>query len=259
MKPSARPASLDALVEWLDLGLEILHPGGLQLTRELADQCGVTRDTKVLDVASGTGESACFLTRVLGARVVGIDASDYMVRRAQKKAERLRLHVDFMRADAHALPFAGTSFDAAISECTTCILDKLHAIQEMTRVVRPGGFVGIHDLCWHPGAPVRLQEMLVQSEGERPETLEGWCGLFRQAGLTDVVGMDRSFLMPAWMRESCAVLGWREMRKVTVSVIRRWGLRGVIRILNSERVFRSPFLGYGIVAGRKPPTDRIAA
>ena len=41
-----------------------------------------------------------------------------------------------------------TAFDVAICECTLCMCDKEKVLSEMVRVVRPGGFVGTHDLCW---------------------------------------------------------------------------------------------------------------
>jgi cyclopropane fatty-acyl-phospholipid synthase-like methyltransferase len=62
--------SLESLIENEDLGIEILHPGGLDITRELAGLCNIKENAFVLDVASGTGESACYLAETLGARIV---------------------------------------------------------------------------------------------------------------------------------------------------------------------------------------------
>ena len=41
-------ASLEALVETGFLNLEILHPGGLELTREIAELCQIQKDSRVL-------------------------------------------------------------------------------------------------------------------------------------------------------------------------------------------------------------------
>ena len=54
---------LENLIESEDLGLEILHPGGLDITKELAELCNIGKDALVLDVASGTGKSACILNK----------------------------------------------------------------------------------------------------------------------------------------------------------------------------------------------------
>ena len=52
-------ASLEALIESYDIGIESFHPGGTTLTMELAESCHVQRGSKVLDVASGAGATAC--------------------------------------------------------------------------------------------------------------------------------------------------------------------------------------------------------
>ena len=114
----AREASLEALIETELLKVESLHPGGLELTEELAELCGVRRGSDVLDLACGTGESACFLAERRGARVVGLDGSPRMIRRAEQKARARGLQVEFREADAHHLPLPDAAFDVAICECT---------------------------------------------------------------------------------------------------------------------------------------------
>lgn len=250
--PSTKQASLESLIEMEDLGLEVLHPGGLRTTQQLAAMCGIRQGTKVLDVASGTGEGACYLTEAFGARVVGVDASPSMVARATQKAEARGLPVTFQQADAHQLPFDNEVFDVVISECTTSLLHKERALREMARVAKPGGYVGIHDLCWKEGAPERVKRKLAEIEGERPETLQGWTALFEAAGLRDVQTEDRSYLVPAWMKEDRKSIGIGNQLRISLKVIRRWGVGGLLRILQSERLFRSEHLGYVIVVGRKP-------
>lgn len=247
----ARQASLESLVETELLNVESLHPGGLDLTEELADLCQVRRGTEVLELACGTGESACFLAERRGARVVGLDGSPRMIRRAEQKARARGLEVEFREADAHHLPFLDAAFDVAICECTLCILDKEQVIREMVRVVRPGGCVGMHDLCWRENTPDDFKGTLAEIEGERPETLEGWRRLFAQAGLTEIRAVDKSFLIPRWMKESRKQMGLIGQLLLAWKIIRRWGIRGLRRILRSERVFSSKQLGYGIVVGTR--------
>lgn len=248
---NTRP-SLENLVESEDLGFEILHPGGLDITQELADLCGIEKDTSVLDIASGTGESACYLAEKLGARVVGIDGSDLMVERAQKKAKQRNLKIEFKKGDAHQLAFRENTFDTVISECTMCILDKEKAIREMVRVVKPNGFVGFHDICWKSNTPERMKKRLAEIEDERPETLEGWKALCQEAGLIDVRAIDRSALIPVWMKDTTRNLNFASIAKIIVKVIRMWGISGLRNVWESERIFQSKHTGYGIIVGRKP-------
>lgn len=246
-------ASLEALVESEVLPLEILHPGGLAMTRHLAELCGIGDGTRVLDVASGTGETACFLDECFGAAVVGVDRSAPMIGRSARKArERHARRVRLVRGDAHRLPFRGEALEVVISECTLSLLDQSAALEEMVRVVRSGGRVGVHEICLREEAPERVRRRLRELEGERPESLEGWERLFEAAGLADVHAVDRSELLPRWMRESRRSLGLGGSLRVAGRVLRRWGVRGLFRVLASERLFRSEHLGYGVIVGTKP-------
>ncbi len=234
------------------LKLEILHPGGLELTRELAGLCQIKNDTRVLDVASGTGETACFLAERFGARVCGVDLSDEMIRRATLKAQARNLTVEFRKADAERLPFADEEFDAAICECTLCLLDKKKAIREMVRVVHPGGWIGMDDLFWKDEPDGDIKRTLAEIEGEQPETLPGWSALFQEAGLVQIQTVDRSEVMFRWMQDSRKQLGLAGQSTLALTIMRQWGIRGLWRIVRSMRVFWKGLLGYGIVAGKKP-------
>lgn len=243
--------SLEGLVETGMLALESLHPGGLETTRELAKLCNIRRGALVLDVASGTGETGCFLAETFGAHVFGVDRSDEMTRRATEKASARGLAVTFRTADAANLPFKDSEFDAAICECTLCFLDKPRVLSEMTRVVRRGGCVGMHDLCWKEGASDNVKRTLAEIEGEKPETLEGWRRLFESAGLAQINSVEKSEAMSRWFRESRKQLGLTGVLILYLRIIRRWGLRGAWRVLRSQRVFSSRFLGYALVVGTK--------
>lgn len=251
----ARGPSLEALVETGMLPLESLHPGGLETTRQLAELCGIRRDAAVLDVASGTGESACFLAETFGARVVGLDHSDEMIRRAGAKAAGRGLAVSFRNADVIHLPFDDAEFDATICECTLCLLDKPRVLGEMARVTRPGGCVGMHDLYWKEGAADHLKRTLETIEGEKPETVEGWQRLFENAGLVQVTTVDKSGAMSRWMQQSRTQLGWAGQLRLVLQIIRRWGVGGAWRVLRSERVFSSSALGYALVVGTRAQAE----
>ncbi|MGE5252215.1 MAG: class I SAM-dependent methyltransferase [Bacteroidota bacterium] len=244
--------SLEALIENEDLGFEILHPGGTGITQELADLCSVGAGSYVLDVACGTGESACYIAEQFRARLAGVDASAYMIARAQEKAKNKGLQIEFKEADALHLPFADDTFDAVISECTVCLLDKERAIHEMIRVTKPGGSIGFHDICWQNNPPDHLKNRLAEIEGEQPETLEGWKMLCERAGLVEVQAMDRSALIPPWMKESISRLNLAAMVRIVSRIAGKWGIQGLLDAWESERIFQSRYTGYGLLVGRKP-------
>lgn len=250
--PRENQASLENLIEREDLGLDVLHPGGLDITQELAQLCHISKGTTVLDVAAGTGETACYLATHLGAQVVGVDLSDHMLERSKRKAEQRKLAIDFKKGDAHQLPFADDTFDAVISECTTCLLDKERAIREMVRVAKPHGLVGIHDICWRQNTPEALKKRLVDAEGERPETLEDWKRLFEKAGLLDVKTVDKSSLVPLWVSSIKKNLGFAKQLAILFRIVKIWGVGGLRNAWESQRIFQSKYTGYGIIIGRKP-------
>lgn len=242
--------SLENLIERYDFGIEILHPGGLEITKELATMCHLREDSRILEVASGTGESACFLAKEFGATVTGVDISEHMIRRAESKCKGQ--NVRFTKADANDLPFTDNSFDMVISECTLSLLNKKKVLGEMCRVLKSRGYVGFHDLYWKENAPTKLREELALIEDERPETVEGWKRLLRSVGMEEVRSVDKSGLMPEWMRDSRKRLGFIGYLKAAAYVLRCWGIRGMVTVLRSERIFSSKYLGYCIVVGRKP-------
>lgn len=101
---------------------------------------------RVLEVAPGPGYLALELAR-RGFVVTGLDASRSFVRIARENAARAGLDVAFERGDAAHLPFPDSSFDHAV--CMAAFknfTDPLGAIDELHRVLRPGGTASIIDL-----------------------------------------------------------------------------------------------------------------
>lgn len=250
IKKNKRP-SLESIIESEEMCLEILHPGGLEITRELAQLCHIGKGIKVLDAGSGTGESAFYLVRNFNCHLIGIDISDRMIKLAKRKAIDHGVIIQFKKGDAHDLPFKDNTFDAVISECTTSILDKERALGEMARVARSGGYIGIHDICWKKDTPEHQKQKLAEIEFRRPETLEGWKIQFEKAGLTEVMIEDRSDLITEWDKDISEELGLFVRLKILLKIIKNWGIGGLRKVMESRRIFQSQQTGYGIIVGKK--------
>lgn len=109
---------------------------------------------RVLDLAAGTGTSSAALARS-GAHVVAADFSRGMI---EVGAERNRQipNLEFIWADALALPFADGEFDAVtISFGLRNIVDPATALSEMHRVLKPGGRIVICEFSTPPNPVVR--------------------------------------------------------------------------------------------------------
>lgn len=142
---------------------ESFHPGGTQLTHELAQRIGLAPTSRVLDVASGRGTSALYLAETFGCEVVGIDLSEENIRLARAAAEERGLagSVRFELGDAEHLPVADASFSAIVCECAFCTFpDKATAAAEFFRVLAPGGRLGLTDLTKAAGTPAELEGLL---------------------------------------------------------------------------------------------------
>ena len=96
----------------------------------------------VLDVATGTGRLPHFLldAPTFNGRVVGLDASEKMLRLAQEKVRPFGHRASLVQQVADKLPFANDQFDLVTClEALEFFPSDTAALQEMVRVLKPGG------------------------------------------------------------------------------------------------------------------------
>jgi ubiquinone/menaquinone biosynthesis C-methylase UbiE len=102
---------------------------------------------RILDAGVGTGRNIEFYPS--GAEVIGIDVSRAMLARAERRRRPSPAStVELREMNATRLDFAASAFDAAVATFLFCVLpDKLQlpALEELRRVVRPGGTVRLLD------------------------------------------------------------------------------------------------------------------
>jgi SAM-dependent methyltransferase len=120
----------------------------LPLGPRLVDACGIGPGMRVLDVAAGTG-NASLVAAARGAEVTASDITPELLEAGRARAVAAGLGLEWVEADAMALPFEDASFDVVIS-CIGVMFAPLHqaAADELVRVCRPGGTIGL--LCWTP-------------------------------------------------------------------------------------------------------------
>lgn len=105
----------------------------------LVEATRISVGSRVLDVAAGNGNTA--LAAVMrGAIVTALDISAVQIKRGRDRARMLGHSVRWVQGDAEHLPFDAGLFD----RCLNSFGDEI-AVEEMFRVVRPGGVVGITD------------------------------------------------------------------------------------------------------------------
>lgn len=123
----------------------------LRLRRLLIRQAAVAPDHRVLDVGCGTGSLTIPAARAGAASVTGIDRDLGMAQLATDKRRATRTRFFLAVATATELPFGPAVFDRVLTmwmlhHLTTT--EKVDALGEMHRVLRPGGELHVAD--WAP-------------------------------------------------------------------------------------------------------------
>jgi SAM-dependent methyltransferase len=113
------------------------------LGSELVRACGIGPGTRVLDVAAGSGNVALRAAEA-GASVVASDLSPAGFEAGRREAAALGVEVEWVEADAQALPFPDGAFDA-VTSCFGAMFAPDHGAvaREVARVCRPGGTIGM--------------------------------------------------------------------------------------------------------------------
>jgi arsenite methyltransferase len=231
-----------------------LHPGGLDLTRQLAERLEISEPDTVLDLACGVGSTVSFLESNYGCSALGIDLSKKLAGKASTVFKTRRL--GFANADGENLPFESESFTSVISECSLCLMPESHrGIREAFRVLRPDGRIGITDIAVRGPLPKELDNVLtsllcvsrkvmwqdysaiVEAEGfDRIETSDESASLVRM-----LEGIKKRLLLA----ELLAGTGKLSVRRDQIAIGKR--LVALARTALDERR-----LGYIMLTARKP-------
>jgi demethylmenaquinone methyltransferase/2-methoxy-6-polyprenyl-1,4-benzoquinol methylase len=125
--------------------------------RTLISAVKALKPQTVLDVASGTGDIALALAQAVPqAQVTGLDFSKNMLDVARKRADAVNASagLSFVQGNAMDMPFENDSFDVVVvSFGLRNMPDYQRAIEEMTRVLRPGGSLFCLEASY-PTAPI---------------------------------------------------------------------------------------------------------
>ncbi len=118
------------------------------VSEHLVRACGVREGQRVLDVAAGTGSSAIPAAKT-GAQVIASDLTPEFFDVGRAAAAEAGAELEWMQADAEALPFDATSFDVVLSAIGAMFAPHHDAVaRELLRVTKPGGTIAMAN--WTP-------------------------------------------------------------------------------------------------------------
>jgi demethylmenaquinone methyltransferase/2-methoxy-6-polyprenyl-1,4-benzoquinol methylase len=153
-------AMFDRVAGVYDLLNSVMTAGLHHRWRErAADIAHVGPGSRVLDVATGTGDLAIELARRVapGGEVVGSDFSEAMLARARTKSKPAGAGLRFEWGDALELPYEDDAFDAATVGFGARNFSGLaRGLAEMTRVVGPGGRVVVLEITTPVKPPLSI-------------------------------------------------------------------------------------------------------
>jgi ubiquinone/menaquinone biosynthesis C-methylase UbiE len=109
----------------------------------LVEACRIGPGQRVLDVAAGTGNVA-IRAALAGADVVASDLTPENFEAGRREAAAHGVRLEWVQADAEALPFADGEFDVVTSAFGAVFAPNHQVVaDELVRVCRPGGTIGL--------------------------------------------------------------------------------------------------------------------
>ena len=153
---------------------------------------------RVLEIGIGSGLNLSFYDPAKVSVIVGVDPSAAMQKLAQQRAAQISIPVEMIALELGQIQAADASFDSIVCTFTLCTIpDAMAALQEMRRVLKPGGKLLFSEHGLAPDLPVvRWQHRLTPLW----KPFSGGCHLNRdipaliRAGGFSIGQLDSSYL-----------------------------------------------------------------
>lgn len=133
----------DTIAPYYDLMNKIMTWGLLNSwQKQFLQQTDLQKGNKVLDLCTGTGNLAYLLAEKVGleGEVIGIDFSSKMLQRAERKKQKRKIPVQFIKGNVLTLPLPAEYFDCVTMGFALRNVDDIKgALKEMKRVLKSGG------------------------------------------------------------------------------------------------------------------------
>ncbi len=224
-------------------GKKVLRPGGRELTRILIDNLNITPDDDVVEFAPGLGFTASLACAKKPRSYTGVDKNKEAAELAEKSIRYDRMEMIVADASETTLPdsFATKVYGEAMLTMQS-LRHKKAIIHEAARILKPGGYYGIHEVGLQPdevseevkqsvyrdlSAAIRVQA--------RPLTAAEWKKLLEDEGFKII----RVASNPMHLLELKRLLqdeGFFRMLKIIFNVLTHGEMRR--RILKMRKTFR---------------------
>ena len=186
------PVEVEALPRhWLlaSLGKTVLHPGGPELTERILNQLRARRPGNIFEIAPGLGVTAQLTLERQPYGYTAVKWDDGTAPDESRSRTRPRLRHTSPSVENVGLP--NRSFTIVYKEAILTMRTqqmKFKILCESNRILQPGGWFGVHELCIAPSASEQIRcdiERRLAIElgaGIRPLMSTEWRSLFGRAG-----------------------------------------------------------------------------
>lgn len=156
----------------------------------------ISEGDTVVDLGSGAGND-CFVAATLtgnSGKVIGIDMSEPMVRKAVRNAEQSgSTNIEFRLGEIEKMPVEDGTADTVISNCVLNLVpDKHKAFEETFRILKTGGHFSISDIVIRGDMPESLRKDAEMYAGcvSGALKIEEYLQVIRDAGFTNIQVLD---------------------------------------------------------------------
>ena len=157
----------------------------------------------VIDLGSGAGNDAFIARKIVGesGKVLGVDFTEAMVKKARANAEKLNFNnVEFRLGDIDNMPVTSNFADVIVSNCVLNLVPNKHkVISEIFRVLKPGGHFSISDIVVEGELPAKWKEVAELYAGCVSGAIQKkeYMGIIEEAGFTNIrLQKDKTIVIP---------------------------------------------------------------
>lgn len=172
------------------LGKRVLRPGGRELTDRLLHSLAIGPSDHVVEMAPGLGSTTELVLACAPATYIGVDRDPVSAQRIAHVVAAPGRSV--IQATAANTGLEDSSADVAFGEAYLTMQpagQKQRIVEELARIVRPGGRVGLHEVAFTPDdlAPALRDSIRDELTGSikvnvSPLTIAEWTALLEDGG-----------------------------------------------------------------------------